>query len=279
VKFGNSYPQSQAKQISPSAWFLGPEVLPATYIKRFQQNPAAEHFAIGDHYDLLLGGEEVTGITLTSLVGSPGDEGVGNYSYIGAIGKLDKDHIVDRPYYAVSRHGTYHLTHPEAAMTDPRKYASLSQDPIPFDIQTQIAANLAAIESSGGEQCAQTIAQRISPAFVTQRFALADGTSRYYVRAEWKLPGQARNDKVCALAAWMTLEPKVRVLATEQTTSFYGFEAELPQLMAVVDLGKGRTGLVVSISGEDSAYVDLVEYRDGADLSKMRVLQSIGAGE
>jgi len=47
----------------------------------------------------------------------------------------------------------------------------------------------------------------------------------------------------------------------------------------VVDLGGGRTGIIVTRSGEDSNSTDLVEYRDGVDLGQMRVLQSIGAGE
>jgi hypothetical protein len=33
------------------------------------------------------------------------------------------------------------------------------------------------------------------------------------------------------------------------------------------------------MSGNDSSSLDLVEYRDGADLGHMRTLQSIGAGE
>ena len=53
----------------------------------------------------------------------------------------------------------------------------------------------------------------------------------------------------------------------------------LPNLLNVVDLGDGKTGIIVNITGEDSAEIDLMEYRDGVDTKRMRVLQSIASGE
>jgi len=50
-------------------------------------------------------------------------------------------------------------------------------------------------------------------------------------------------------------------------------------LLNVVDLGDGKTGIIVNITGEDSAEIDLMEYRDGVDTKRMRVLQSIASGE
>jgi hypothetical protein len=83
------------------------------------------------------------------------------------------------------------------------------------------------------------------------------------------------------LGAWIVPGPVLRIVATEQPTSadVYGFEEGLPTLLNVVDLGHGRTGLIVHIGGLDSTELALYEYRDGASLSEMRVLHSIAMGE
>ena len=49
--------------------FFDPVELPASYIARFQATPNAEHFALGDRYDLLLGNGIITMVKLTTLVG------------------------------------------------------------------------------------------------------------------------------------------------------------------------------------------------------------------
>ena len=54
---------------------------------------------------------------------------------------------------------------------------------------------------------------------------------------------------------------------------------DLPELLNVVDLGDGRVGLIVNLIGTDGRSLLLYEYRDGATLAEMRVLQSISAGE
>jgi hypothetical protein len=54
--------------------------------------------------------------------------------------------------------------------------------------------------------------------------------------------------------------------------------SELPDLLNVVDLGGGKTGIIFGISGEDSGSLNLAEYSDGASLREMRSLHSIGAG-
>jgi hypothetical protein len=57
-----------------------------------------------------------------------------------------------------------------------------------------------------------------------------------------------------------------------------GFEY-LPNLLNVIDLGAGKTAIVVSEHGDDSGSLRLLEYRDGVGLREMRTLQSIAAGE
>ena len=82
------------------------------------------------------------------------------------------------------------------------------------------------------------------------------------------------------LAAWVAAQPTLRILAVEKRTSPYGGIASgLPDLLNVVDLGDGRTGIIINTTGLDSTELRLAEYRDGANIKDMRALQSIGTGE
>ena len=118
-------------------------------------------------------------------------------------------------------------------------------------------------------------------AFGVQPLYLANGALRYYVRAEWRNRTAGLRDVPYRLGAWIVPGPVPRILAAEHPTSagVYGFEQALPNLLNVVDLGHGRTGLIVHIAGLDSNELTLYEYRDRASLSEMRVLHSIGVGE
>src|SRR5712692_7342201 len=89
VKFKGTMLSNASKIAEPVAdGFFDPVELPASYIARFQNTPNAEHFAIGDRYDLLLGNGTIATIKLTTLVGCETDEGVGNDSFIGALGTV-----------------------------------------------------------------------------------------------------------------------------------------------------------------------------------------------
>ena len=84
-----------------------PERLPWSYIAKLQQLSDAEHFKVGDKYDLILGCGMTATVTLTTIVGTEGDEPVGNDSYIGALASLDdsdKEFLLSRNYYVVRRH-------------------------------------------------------------------------------------------------------------------------------------------------------------------------------
>ena len=123
-------------------------------------------------------------------------------------------------------------------------------------------------------------AGNVAPAFKVQPFQVADGSLRYYVRAEWKSGKEPKDTPTYVLGAWITPLPTPHILAVEKRTSPYeGIENGLPDLLNVVDLGDGRTGIIVHISGLDSTQLRLAEYRDGANMRSMPAIQSIGSGE
>jgi hypothetical protein len=123
-------------------------------------------------------------------------------------------------------------------------------------------------------------AQQVSPVFDVRSFQIADGTLRYYARAEWKWGRTDDRNSHYALAAWIAAGPNLRILALQSSTSPYdGLDNLLPCLLNVVDLGGGRTGIMISVEGLDSTSTRLLEYRDGLDFQHMRVLQMIAAGE
>jgi hypothetical protein len=159
--------------------------------------------------------------------------------------------------------------------------AGLSNAPVRFDVQTRLA-RLLERQMQRDAPDAQRQALAATPvAFTLQPFHLADGSLRYYVRSEWRKTGTGTERAAYSLAAWIAPSPALRVLAVEPATSGeeYGFQDALPNLLNVVDLGGGRTGVIVHTAGLDSTALALHEYRDGASLREMQVLHSIGVGE
>ena len=51
------------------------------------------------------------------------------------------------------------------------------------------------------------------------------------------------------------------------------------KLLNVVDLGGGRTGIIVQLTGGDSEALNVLEYRDAISLRQMPALQSVSIGE
>jgi hypothetical protein len=283
VKFEGTMSSNARTIANPLAEaFFNPVELPASYIARFQQKSNAEHFAIGDRYDLLLGNGTVATIKLTTLVGCETDEQVGNDSFIGALGTVEKtDSLVfTKNYYAVRRHQELPPNQKPKTTAEYLKYAHLDDGPVRFDLETRIAEVLnerMKIEATDPEQ---RLAGNVAPAFKVQPFHVADGSLRYYVRAEWKSGKEPEGTPTFVLAAWMTPVPRLHILSVEKRTSPYdGIENGLPELLNVVDLGEASTAIIVHISGLDSTQLRLAEYRDGPNIKGMRVLQSIGTGE
>jgi hypothetical protein len=284
VKFKGTMSSNAHKITNPIAGaFFTPVELPASFIARFQKSQNAEHFAIGDRYDLLLGNGTIATIKLTTLVGCETDEEVGNDSFIGALGTLEKDDalVFAKEYYAVRRH-----QEPKVGGTKPKttaeylKYSGFREEPVRFDIETRIAEILNLRMKTEATEDERGVAGNVTPAFKVQPFQVADGSLRYYVRAEWKSGKEPKNTPSYLLAAWISPLPTLHVLAVEKRISPYdGVESSLPDLRNVVDLGNGRTGIIVDITGLDSTDLRLLEYRDGANIKGMRAMQAIGTGE
>lgn len=284
VKFEGTMASNARKIANPVAGaFFTPVELPASYIERFQKKPNAEHFAIGDRYDLLLGNGTIATIKLTTLVGCETDEEVGNDSFIGALGTVEKNDALafTKEYYAVRPH-----QEPKGGGAKPKttadylKYSGLRDQPVRFDIETRIAEVLNLRMKTEATDAERRTAGDVAPAFKVQPFQVADGSLRYYVRAAWKSGKEPKDTPTYLLAGWIMPLPTLHISAVEKRTSPYdGIESGLPDLRNVVDLGNGRTGIIVDITGLDSTELRLVEYRDGANLKGMPVLQSIGTGE
>lgn len=206
--------------------FFDPVELPAIYVGRFQKAPSAEHFAIGDRYDLLIGNGTIATIKLTTLVGCETDEQVGNDSFIGALGTVEKkDSLVfTRSYYAVRRHQEPQT---DGAKLTPKtsadylKYARLDERPVRFDIETRIAELLNQRLKMEATDAERRLADNVQPSFKVQSFRIADGSLRYYVRAEWRSGKEQKDTPPYALAAWITPLPMLHILAVQKRTSPY----------------------------------------------------------
>jgi hypothetical protein len=281
VQFNGTIPPQAEKLVCPIAvGFFCPVKLPASYIAQFQKGPNMEHFALGDKYDVVQDGSSILTVTVTTLVGFESDEGVGNDSFIGALATLEKDKQDWLMYYtpgylAVRRHREL----AGGAGKDQERirtvFACLLNEPIRFDMQTQIIALLSQRMKTMATDTQRHEAESVSPLFAVQQFRLADGTQRYYARAAWKSGKGSQEKLIYGLGAWIAPLPTLHLLAVE---SGAGFEY-LPDLLNVIDLGGGNAGIIVSEHGDESASLSLVEYRDGMDLRHMRTLQSIGSGE
>jgi hypothetical protein len=104
VRFDDTLPPNAARIVDPVAGrFFQPVRLSASYLANFLKE--SDRFALGEEYDVLIDGGAIR-VKLTTLVGTEGDEGVGNDSYIGAlatvIGKCSlfgtRDYYVVRPH-------------------------------------------------------------------------------------------------------------------------------------------------------------------------------------
>ena len=280
VHFKGTVPAEATKIPCPiQTRFFCPVELPANYVAQFQNKPEAEHFALGDKYDLIVDGNSVATVTLTTLVGFESDEEVGNDSFIGALATLASDKQ-DWLYFAKSHLVLRrHREAPVSASTTRPKFRSvfacLVERPVRFDIQSQIVGLLVDHLKATAPAAARREAEGVSPSFAVQQFRLPDGSLRYYARAGWK-SGEGRKAKlIYALGAWISPLPTLHVLAADSSA---GFEY-LPDLLNVIDIGGDKTAIVVSQHGDDSGSVTLAEYSDGVDVRHMRILQSIGAGE
>jgi len=278
VRFNNTVPANAPRIVDPvvSGFFL-PVELPTDYIATFFREPNAYRFALGEEYDVLSGGDAIS-VKLTTLVGTEGDEGVGNDSYIGALATVvgECSLFSTNGYYVVRPHRDPVCGSPRQAWPGgvfPTRFAEPMHDPVRFDVQTQIVALLTQRMISIASEQQRHAVEGLSPVFSVQAFRVADGSLRYYATAKWK-SGAKPEPSGFSLGAWLTPTPALRILAVEANQNL-----DLPYLLNVADLGGGKTGMILGNGGEDSTSTDLVEYQDGVDAAHMRRLQSIAAGE
>jgi hypothetical protein len=260
--------------------FFGPVGIDQTYARKFQGAPGSERFALGDKYDLVSGQGLVRTITLTDLVGAETDEGVGNDSFLGALGSLNKDDMpLEDDYYVLRRHHeSPNVNGSEKALpVEGGTYAYLQSGPVRFDVQMQIVDLLTGRMKVLATEAARRATERVSPQVEVTAFHLSDGSLRYYAFAGWYSGAQATGDNSYSIGAWLSREPTLHIIALERRT--FGYQGDEPKLLNVIDLGGGRTGVIVFISAGESIETDLFEYRDGVVLKDMRVLQSIATGE
>jgi hypothetical protein len=276
VAFGSAPIAGATKLPFPVAdRFFSVVALPEAYVTQLQKAPTAEHFKLGDRYDLLLEGGFVESFTLTTLVGFQNDEGSGNDSYIGALGTMDREGalLFRENYFVATRQAGRSAIAARYPLT-----ASRVRQPVPFEIETQIASRMRERVAAEPRLSVSPEARSLSPAFVIEPFTVSDGSLRYHVRAEWREGRESDYGLRHAFAAWMTPSPTLRILATEQLS--FGPDANIEEeLLTVVDLGQGRTGAVISTTASAGRATILVEYRDGVPRSQMRVLQTIAAGD
>lgn len=280
VKFNGTMPATASRIDRPRAeGFLSPVALPAGYLAKFQKRPGMERFAIGARYDLLLDSGRVATITLTTLVGDEGDEGTGGQSFIGAIGTVAKAgrRFFTKDYYAVRRHNASRPPAPTARPRQPAPKAGLGDTVVQSDTKAGIARLLTERLKADTDAAARGAAETVEPLVSVQEFRTAEGKLRYYAAATWPF-SQGPGRSAYKLAGWLATKPTLQLLAVE--TCLCEIDTpQLPRLLNVVDLGRGRTGVIVEIKGEYMWEFALYEYRDGLDFRKMRLLQTMGVGD
>ena len=230
--------------------FFGPRPIAQADLERVRP-VAGEPFKVGGRYDVLTADGGTVPMVLTSLVKFHTDEGIGNDSYIGALGRVAAPDLAKlRSNYVVVRR-------PDGPDPARGSRAGLTEGTVP----SAVAAKLLALV--GGTKV-----------IAAQPFTTAGGDGRQFVLAT---VGTGRDCRT--RLTWLTGQPESRVVGTEDlpfcgSTLYAGL-----RLRAVVDMGYGRTGLVVVLQSEGGREVKLVEYRDGLKLGEMRVWQTISVGD
>jgi len=144
VKFNRTLPSSARNLAYPVAeGFFDPVELPAGYLAQYQKGAHAEHFSLGDQYDLLLGNGGIATVTLTTLIGYEGDEETGNDSFIGALATVkDRNSLLfKKNHYAIRRHREPPGGSKTAAKVQ-TVLASLLDEPVRFNVQSRVVSLL-----------------------------------------------------------------------------------------------------------------------------------------
>lgn len=202
---------------------------------------------------------------------------MGNDSYIGGLLTVDNpDFFVGAPpYYVVERARPVRTGARDMRLGR----AGLDSTPLGSDMLRQLASMMTERMKSAAISPRAPVPR--APMLAADRFTLADGSVRYYVRAEWRGRPGPKTLPDGALAAWMRDMP-LQILATQDRTPrdwSAGFESDFPVLLNVIPLDARRTAVVVLTAGEDSRELRLVEYSDGVSLNGMPILQRLRIGK
>ena len=230
--------------------FFGPRPIATADLERVRP-VTGEPFKIGGRYDVLAADGGTVPMVLTSLVKFHTDEGVGNDSYIGALGR------VAAPDLARLRGNYVVIRRPDSPDAARGSRAILTEGPVPSGVTAKLLAIV------GGTRV-----------IAAQSFTTAGGETRQFVVATVGTGRECRTR-----LTWLTGQPESRVLAVEDRPFCGGTLYAGLRLRAVVDMGSGRTGLVVVLQGSGGREVKLVEYQDGLKLEEMRVWQTISVGD
>jgi hypothetical protein len=287
VKFNGTAPATaRTLPIPATPGFLWQKELAPSYVAQLPKQPNSESFHIGDQYDVFLGDGRLVPVTLTTLVGYVSSDEDDDPSYIGALGQVDDPTGLAGPrlYYALQRHDPSNPAFKQklrptavSAVLAARNgtFAYLSDEPVRFDLETKILSLLRERLRAAVTGQERALVDTVTPTLAVQAFRLATGQTRYYAQTEWRTDEDAGRPPTFVLSAWIAPDPQLRVLATQEATSDEGFNYELPNLLNVVDLGGGNTGIIVNIPGHEEDTLGLWEYKDGADLAHMHLFQSI----
>jgi hypothetical protein len=277
VQFHGGFPGNARKIPEPTAEVLfPPQAVSAAGLASVQGKPGMERFAIGDRYDVLVDAGHVATMTLTTLVAAEGDEATGNDSYIGALGTVAAEDLrfLTQKYYAVRRHGATRGAGVSRA-SDPATFAGLRSAPVLQTTKRQIVALIR--ERLKADHSAQNSldVERFPPALERlQSFVVSGGGRRYFASVEQRSPSS------CAVfSAWFAATPALRVLIAGRQQCDLGYDTVPPRLLSALEIGEGRTGLVVDFIGFDGRSLQLLEYADGQDLAHMPTLWMVGASE
>jgi hypothetical protein len=274
ARFHGTFPRNAGNIAAPEADVLfPPQAVSADSLASVQQKPGLERFAIGDRYDLVVDAGRVAAITLTTLVAVEGDEATGNDSYIGALGTVAVEdlHFFTQKYYAVSRHGAMQSAGLSRA-SGPATFAGLRSQPVPPTTKRQIVALIRARLKA--DASAQDV-ERFPPTVQRlQEFAISGGGRRYFASAI-----QRSRTACTAFSAWFARTPTLRVLTAGSQGCDLVHHIEPPRLLDALEIGDGRTGLVVDFPGFDGRSLQLLEYADGQDFDHMPTRWMVSAAE
>src|SRR5262249_49112134 len=152
--------------------------------------------------------------------------------------------LFTKNYYAVRKHIELAPNSPELQYDPKTPIVWLDSDPARFDIQSSAAMLITERLKSTGLPEAR-MAANFSPELSVQRFTVADGGVRYFIWADWRDDKKPYSESIIRMGAWMTASPSPRLLAVEPPGVADGLRKE--NLLNVVDLGAGKTGVIVYI--------------------------------